>query len=143
MPPTGGRRRAGLGYRLDRRSQRLDLFLGAPGPGSPIMRSMVHTMPFRFVALLLAAVLLIVAGAPAKADALEPLTIVAIAGLVVAGIVLIAYLVVANVEGDRSAGEGRVVWVACAAADGCATIPAEAAAALGQPVLEAADRQGP
>lgn len=104
---------------------------------------MAHTTPFRLLALLLVAVLLVVAGTPARAEALDALTIVAIAGLAVAGLVLIGYLVVANVEGGSQAGEGRVVWVACAAADGCATIPAETAAALMQPVLDAADRQGP
>jgi len=108
-----------------------------------MMLGMIHTTPFRLVALLLAAVLLVVAGTPGKAEAIDALTIVAIAGLVVAGIVLIAYLVVANVEGGRAGGDSRVVWVACAAADGCATIPAEPAAALVQPVLDAADLQGP
>lgn len=108
-----------------------------------MMSGMVHTTPFRLVALLLAAVLLVVAGTPAKAEAMDVLTIVAIAGLAVAGIILIAFLVIANVEGGKAGGGGRVVWVACAAADGCATIPAETAAALVQPVLDAADRQGP
>ncbi len=108
-----------------------------------MMSGMAHTTPFRLVALLLAAVLLVVAGTPAKAEAMDVLTIVAIAGLAVAGLILIAFLVIANVEGGKVSGEGRVVWVACAAADGCATIPAETAAALVQPVLDAADRQGP
>jgi hypothetical protein len=108
-----------------------------------MISGMVHTMPFRVIALLLAAVLMVVVGTPAKAEALDALTIVAIAGLVVAGIVLIAYLVIANVEGDKASNEGRVVWVACAAADGCASIPAETAAALMAPVVETADRQGP
>lgn len=110
-----------------------------------MMRGMAHTTPFRLVAFLLAAVLLVVAGAPARAEAMDALTIVAIVGLAAAGLILIAYLVIANVEGDKQAGdEGRVVWVACAAADGCAAIPAETAAALIQPTtLDAADRQGP
>jgi len=104
---------------------------------------MVHTPPFRLIALLLAVVLMVVVGTPARAEAIDALTMVAIAGLVVAGLVLIAYLVIANVEGDKRAGEGRVVWVACAAAD-CATIPAETAAALMQSGADdAADRQGP
>jgi hypothetical protein len=104
---------------------------------------MIHTAPIRVIALLLAVVLMVVAGTPAKAEAIEALTIVAIAGLALAAIVLIAYLVVANVEGDKSASKGRMVWVACAVADGCATIPADVAAALMQPVADAADRQGP
>ena len=108
-----------------------------------MMLGMAHPTPFRLVALLLAAVLLVVAGTPARAEAMDALTIVAIVGLAAAGLILIAYLVVANVEGDKQAGEGREVWVACAAADGCATISAETAAALIQPVLDTADRQGP
>jgi hypothetical protein len=105
---------------------------------------MTHTTPFRLVALLLAAVLLVVAGTPARAEAMDALTILAIAGLAAAGLILIAFLVIANVEGDKHAGdEERVVWVACAAADGCATIPADTAAALIQPTPDAAERQGP
>lgn len=108
-----------------------------------MMLAMAHTTPFKLLAVLLAAVLLVVAGTPAEAEAIEALTIVAIAGLAVAGLILIAYLIIANVEGDGRAEEGRVVWVACAAADGCGTIPAEAAAALVQQEPDSADRQGP
>lgn len=104
---------------------------------------MIHTTPFRLVALVLVGILLVVAGTPARAEAIDALTIVAIAGLTVAAIVLIAYLVVANVEGNKRAGEERAVWVVCAAADGCATIPAEVAAALMDPAADVADRQGP
>jgi hypothetical protein len=108
-----------------------------------MIAGMVHTVPFRVIALLLAAVLMVVVGAPAKAEAMDALTIIAIAGLAVAGIVLIAYLIIANVEGDKVANEGRVVWVACADADGCVSIPAETAAAMMSPVVDKADRQGP
>lgn len=73
---------------------------------------MSHSAHFRTLALMLAVVLLLVAATPAKAEALEPLTIVALATLVAAGILLIAYLVVANVEGERRADEGRVIWIA-------------------------------
>jgi hypothetical protein len=51
--------------------------------------------------------------------------------------VLIAYLVVANVEGDKVADGGRVVWMACAG-DDCTTGPtAEAALAAQAPALAA------
>jgi hypothetical protein len=78
---------------------------------------MSHSTPARIIALVLATVLLVVAATPAKAEALEPLTIVAIAGLVVAGVVLIAYLVIANIEGDKRAEAGeepavQIIWVA-------------------------------
>jgi general stress protein CsbA len=73
---------------------------------------MSHSTYFRTVALVLTVVLLVVAATPAKAEALEPLAIIAIASLVVAGIVLVAYLIIANTEGERRADEGRVIWVA-------------------------------
>jgi len=108
-----------------------------------MMGPMIHSMHFRLVALVLIAVLVVVAGTPAQAEAIDALTIVAIVGLAAAGIILIAYLIIANVEGGSQAGDGRMVWVACAADDGCAQIPAETASALLEPALDAADRQGP
>jgi hypothetical protein len=104
--------------------------------------AMIHTAPFRLIALLLVTVLMVVAATPARAEAVDALTIVAIAGLAVAGIILIAYLVVANVEGPKDAGGGHVVWVACAG-DECAPIPAPAAAALAGSSIPSVDRQGP
>jgi hypothetical protein len=103
---------------------------------------MIHTTPFRLVALLVATVLTVVAATPAPAEALDALTIVAIAGLVVAGIVLVAYLVVANVEGGTSAVPGRTLWMACAGTD-CAPIPATEAAALASVPVTIGDRQSP
>jgi hypothetical protein len=73
---------------------------------------MSHSTNFRMLALVLATVMLLIAATPAKAEAVEPLVIIAAVGLVLAGIVLIAYLVIANVEGERRADEGRVIWVA-------------------------------
>ena len=73
---------------------------------------MSHSTYFRTVALVLTVVLRVVAATPAKAEALEPLAIIAIASVVVAGIVLVAYLIIANMEGERRADEGRVIWVA-------------------------------
>jgi hypothetical protein len=67
---------------------------------------MSHTSPFRTLALVLAVVMLVLAATPARAEALEPLTIVALVGLAVAGVVLIAYLIIANVEGPKMADEG-------------------------------------
>ena len=58
---------------------------------------MAHTVPFKLVALVLAAVLMVVAGTPAKAEAVDALTILAIVGLAAAGLVIIAYLIIANV----------------------------------------------
>jgi hypothetical protein len=71
-----------------------------------------HSAPFRTLALVLATVLLVVAATPARAEAVEPLTIVAIATLVVAGILIVAYLVIANIEGSKRADRDQVIWVA-------------------------------
>ena len=71
---------------------------------------------FRLLALVLVVVLTVVFATPAPAEA-DVLTALAIAGLVLAGVVIIAYLVVANVEGTRRADTGRVVWLACAGPD--------------------------
>jgi hypothetical protein len=103
---------------------------------------MVHTTPFRLIALLLATVLLVIASTPAKAEAVDALTIVAIVGLVAAGIILIAYLVVANVEGSKRSDIGRLVWLACGS-DACTTVPAETAAAIADHARPPADRQSP
>jgi hypothetical protein len=104
---------------------------------------MNYSAPFRLIAVVLVLMLLVVVATPARAEAIDALTIVAIAGLVVAGIVLIAYLVIANVEGDKTADAGRVIWVACTG-DDCSTAPAaavEAALAAGPaPVMGS---QGP
>jgi hypothetical protein len=82
------------------------------GRRARILLAMSHSTHFRMLALVLVTVMLLIAATPAKAEALEPLVIVAVVGLVLAGIVLIAYLVIANVEGERRADEGRVIWVA-------------------------------
>jgi hypothetical protein len=58
-------------------------------------------MSARILALALAVVMLVTFATPAKAEALEPMTILAIAGAAVIVVVLIVYLVVANVEGPK------------------------------------------
>jgi hypothetical protein len=104
---------------------------------------MIHTVPFRLIALVLATVLMVVAATPAKAEAIDALTIVAIAGLALAGIIIIAYLIVANVEGEgKSADSGRMIWVACAG-DECTQVPAAAVAELAATAVTPVDRQGP
>jgi hypothetical protein len=102
---------------------------------------MVHTVPFRLIALMLATVLMVVVATPAKAEAIDALTIVAIAGLAVAAIVIIAYLVVANVEG-KSADAGRLIWMACAG-DACTQVTPETLSELETTAVAPVDRQGP
>ena len=111
-----------------------------------MIAAMTYSVPFRAIALVLVSVLLVFAATPAPADAMDALTIIAIAGLALADIVLIAYLVVANIEGDKVADGGRVVWMACAG-DDCTTGPtaeaALAARALPEPVAPVLGAQGP
>ena len=70
----------------------------------------------QLLALVLVVVVTVVLAMPAPAEA-DALTALAIVGLVLAGVVIIAYHVVANVEGARRADTGGVVWLACAGLD--------------------------
>ena len=67
-----------------------------------ILLLMSHSSPFRTLALVLVVVMLVLAATPARAEALEPTLIIALVGVAVAGLVLIAYLIIANVEGSKS-----------------------------------------
>lgn len=81
---------------------------------------------FRLLAATLVVLLVITLVAPAPAEA-DVLTVLAITSLVIAGVIIIAYLVVANVEGARRADTGHTVWLACAEA-GCHVVRAAAPA---------------
>jgi hypothetical protein len=74
---------------------------------------LIHSRPFRFLACVLVVVLAITLAAPAPAEA-DVLTAIAIGTLIVAGVVLIAYLIIANVSDSRQAESPRIVWLACA-----------------------------
>ena len=83
---------------------------------------------FRFLSLILIAILAIGVATPGRAEAIEPLTIVAIAGAAVLVVVLVVYLVVANLhdsQGRKAEAEPR--YVACIESDlaprSCWTIP--------------------
>ena len=65
------------------------------------MVRMLHTPSFRLGAVMLAVVLLLTFTAPAKAEAIDVTTALAIAGAALLVIILITYLVIANVEGKR------------------------------------------
>ncbi len=68
------------------------------------------------MALALIVVLAVTLAVPRQAEALEPLTIVAIASLAVLGLIIVVYLVIANVSGSRrQAGEPR--YVTCVESD--------------------------
>jgi hypothetical protein len=69
----------------------------------------------RLLAVTLIVVLALTLAAPARAEA-DVLTILAITSLAIAGVVIIAYLVIANIEGGRRADTGHLAWVAAPAA---------------------------
>ena len=60
--------------------------------------------PLRMVGLVLVAVLLVTAATPARAEALEPNTMILIASTGVGLIILVTYLVVANMSDRKQAG---------------------------------------
>jgi len=106
------------------------------------MAAMSHSVGFRMIALMLVSVLMIVAATPVRSEALEPTTILAIASLATGGLVLIAYLIVANMhDSDKTAANGqptrsgRVVWMTCDG-DECNEVPASAAAEMGAKLPE-------
>jgi hypothetical protein len=55
------------------------------------------------MALVLVAALLLTAVTPARAEAVEPVTVILIAGAAVVVLILVTYLVVANARGERRA----------------------------------------
>lgn len=69
------------------------------------------------MAVALVVVLAITLALPRQAEALEPLTIVAIASLVLVGVIVVIYLVVANISGSRRAAAGEPRYVACVESD--------------------------
>ena len=76
----------------------------------------------RLTAVVLVAVLALTLAAPARAEAIDPMTWVAIAGAAVVVIIIIAYIIVASSKGPRmpdAQDDGpRPVMVACAEAEG-------------------------
>jgi hypothetical protein len=60
--------------------------------------------PFRVLALILGVVLLVTAATPARAEAMEMTTILLIASVAGAIVIVIAYLIVANMSDRRQAG---------------------------------------
>src|SRR3972149_4130064 len=75
-----------------------EFFLG-PRPRDAYNRAMTPSWPgLRVVAVILVAVLVLTLAAPARAEA-DVLTTIAIVSLVIAGVIVIAYLIVANLPG--------------------------------------------
>jgi len=86
---------------------------------------------------------------PGRAEAIEPLTIVAIAGIAVIVVVVVVYLIIANMhESQRKSVQGEPRYLACVESDvaprDCWAIPDPSAAALAAPrTVIAAATQGP
>jgi hypothetical protein len=74
----------------------------------------------RGLAVVLVVVLTATVIAPARAEAIDPMTILAIAGAAVCVVILIAFLVVANTKGSKmeQVEERQPVMVACVEVDG-------------------------
>jgi hypothetical protein len=104
---------------------------------------MMNTAPFRLIAIVLLVALVVMVATPEKADAMEPLTIIAIIGAAAIVIVLIAYLVIANKEGPRA---DRPIYIACTG-DDCLTLARQAVEPYGVvesvTVVSVSSTQGP
>jgi len=68
---------------------------------------------FRLVAVVLVMALALTVAMPAKADAMDVFTIMAIASAGVVVLILVVYLIVANVSDSRRAAGDRPVHLAC------------------------------
>jgi hypothetical protein len=96
---------------------------------------MIHSPNMRLIALVLVVVLTVIAATPVKAAAVDPNVLLAIAGVATAGLAVIAYLIVANVEGGKSAESERAQWMACSYEGNCSPVPASATSAPPPPAL--------
>ena len=73
---------------------------------------------FRLLSLVLIVTLIIGFATPGRAEAIEPLTIVAIAGIAVIVIGVIVYLVIANMyESQKKSVQGEPRYLACVDSD--------------------------
>ncbi len=73
---------------------------------------------FRLLSVVLLVVLAVTVATPARAEALEPMTILALVSLGIAVVIVVGYLIVANVSGSRMAQADAPVLVACAESEG-------------------------
>ena len=104
---------------------------------------MINTTRFRLIAIVLIVALVVMVATPEKADAMDPMTIMAIVGAAAAVIVLIAFLIIANKEGDRA---DKPIYIACTGED-CLTFARQAAEQYGVvesiTVVSVSSTQGP
>ena len=104
---------------------------------------MMNTAPFRLIAIVLIVALVVMVATPEKADAMDPMIIIAIAGAAAAVIVLIAFLIIANKEGNRAS---QPIYIACTGED-CLSAARQAAEPYGEvasiTVVSVSPIQGP
>ena len=86
---------------------------------------------FRTVALVVAMILIITCATPAKAEA-DVMTSITLVSLVIAGVLIIGYLIVANTSGNRQMSS-RLLRIACLG-DDCAGLFAKTPAMTIAPV---------
>ncbi len=77
----------------------------------------IHHPSFRLIALVLAVALALTLATPARAEALEPMTILALVSIGVVVIIVVVYLIVANVHGSKMSQAESPVLVACLESD--------------------------
>jgi len=83
-----------------------------------MMGAMKTAAWMRFVSVVLVVVLALSLGTPARADAMEIFTVLALVSVGVAVLILVVYLVVANVKGDKmSVQSDAPAMVACVDSD--------------------------
>src|SRR3989442_4363118 len=66
----------------------------------------------RMVALVLVTILVITFATPAKAEA-DVMTTITLVSLIIAGVAIIAYLIIANTTGNRGMSSSRILRIAC------------------------------
>ena len=91
---------------------------------------MIKTAPFRLIAIVLIVALVVMVATPEKADAMDPLTIIAIIGAAALVVVIVAYLIIANKEGSRAS---QPIYIACTGED-CLSVARQAAEPYGEVV---------
>jgi hypothetical protein len=106
---------------------------------------MIYTSsPFRLIAIVLIVTLVVMIATPEKADAMDPLTIMAIAGAAAIVVVIILFLVIANKEGGRASN--GPIYIACTG-DDCLAIARQTAEQYGVvesiSVVSVSSTQGP
>ena len=74
-------------------------------------------LQFRLLSVVLLVVLVVTIATPARAEALEPMTILALVSAGIVVVILVGYLIAANVDSSRMGQADAPVLVACATSE--------------------------